>query len=65
MKVTFDLTLDDMNNINNCIIETIKQYEARDKTPEDKLKMNDLILLRQRLFEFYYTGCTNGIHYAI
>lgn len=61
MKVTFDLTLDDMNAINNCIIEVIKQYETREKTPEDKLKMNDLILLRQRLFEFN----TNGIHFAL
>ena len=64
MTVTFDLTLEDMNDINNCIIETIKQYEARDKTPEEKLKMNDLILLRQRLFEFH-TGGTNGIHFAL
>ena len=64
MKVTFDLTLDEMNDINECINKAIHYYKTHDKTKEDELKMNELVLLRRRLFEFH-TDDVNRIHFAI
>ena len=63
MIVTLDLTLTDMNDINDCLSKIIKQYKNSDRTSEDELKMNQLITLRKRLF-FFITD-TNRIRYTL
>ena len=50
MKVTFDLTLEELIMIDECLAKEIDSYKDRERTPSEELFLKKYVRLQYKMF---------------